>query len=45
MSSKLGVVLLMFGAHITGKQLLAMWKIKDLEWKKYLASNTIYGFI
>ncbi len=35
----------MFGTHITEKQLLAMWKIEDLEWKKYLAYSIIYGYI
>jgi hypothetical protein len=45
MSFRLGVVLSMFGTHITEKQLLAMWKIEDLEWKKYLAYSIIYGYI
>ncbi len=37
MSFRLGVALLMFGAHIIEKQFLAMWKIEDLEWREYLA--------
>jgi hypothetical protein len=36
MNFRLGVVLLMFGAHIIEKQLLVMWQIKDLEWREYL---------
>jgi hypothetical protein len=35
----------MFNAHITKKQFLAMWKIKDLEWRKYLTYIIIYGYI
>jgi hypothetical protein len=35
----------MFSAHIIKKQLLAMWKIEDLEWRGYLVYNTICGYI
>jgi hypothetical protein len=35
----------MFGAHIIKKQLLAMWKIEDLEWREYLVYNIICGYI
>jgi hypothetical protein len=45
MSFRLEVVLLMFGAHITEKQFLAMWEIEDLEWRDYLVYNIIYGYI
>jgi hypothetical protein len=45
MSFKLGVVLSMLSAHITDMQLLAMWKIEDLEWREYLAYIIICGYI
>jgi len=45
MSFKLGVVISMLGAHITKKQFLAMWKIKNLDWMEYLIYNIIYGYI
>jgi hypothetical protein len=45
MNFKLGVALLMLGAHITKKQFLAMWKIEDLEWREYLAYSIICGYI
>ncbi len=35
----------MLGAHITKKQFLAMWKIKNLDWIEYLTYNIIYGYI
>jgi hypothetical protein len=35
----------MFGAHITKKQFLVMWKIEDLEWRKYLTYSIICGYI
>ncbi len=38
---RVGVALPILGGHITKKQLLAMWVVKDLEWKEFLAYNII----
>jgi hypothetical protein len=45
MSFRPRVALLMFGAHITEKHFLAMWKIEDLEWREYLTYSIICDYI